>query len=91
MLRLQNITKEYSVADTKVQALKGISLSERPTVNEILGKLKFYSSGIAKLFDCVEPYKYVLSTNINDVKVKRCLTDCSVLRTLTSPFHSGRC
>ena len=48
-------------------ALKGISLSKRPTVNEILGKLKGYSSDIAELFDCVEPDKYVLSTDINSV------------------------
>ena len=29
MLKLENITKEYRVADTSVQALKGVSLSFR--------------------------------------------------------------
>ena len=48
-------------------ALKGISLSKRPTVNEILGKLKGYSSDIAELFDCVEPYKYTLDTEIKNI------------------------
>ena len=60
MLRLQNITKEYSVADTKVQALKGISLSFRAnefvsilgpsgcgktTTLNIIGGLDHYTDG----------------------------------------------
>ena len=51
----------------EICALKGISLSKRPTVNEILGKLKGYSSDIAELFDCVEPYKYTLDTEIKNI------------------------
>ncbi|MGN1294907.1 MAG: ATP-binding cassette domain-containing protein [Bacilli bacterium] len=60
MLRLKNITKEYLVADTKVQALKGISLSFRAnefvsilgpsgcgktTTLNIIGGLDHYTDG----------------------------------------------
>lgn len=48
-------------------ALKKISLPKNPKVDEILEKLKICSPDIAELFDCVEPYKYVLSTDIDSV------------------------
>ena len=60
MLKLENITKEYRVADTSVQALKGVSLSFRrkefvsvlghsgcgkTTLLNIIGGLDHYTSG----------------------------------------------
>ena len=48
-------------------AIKKISLPKRISVNEILEKLKDYSSDIAELFDCVEPDKYVLDTKIKNI------------------------
>ena len=51
----------------EICALKGISLPKQISVNQILEKLKNYSSDIAELFDCVEPDKYILDTRVENI------------------------
>ena len=51
----------------EICALKGISLPKQISVNQILEKLKNYSSDIAELFDCAEPDKYILDTRVENI------------------------
>ena len=51
----------------EICALKGISLPKQISVNQILEKLKNYSSDIAELFDCVESDKYILDTRVENI------------------------